>query len=202
MKSTTTLTTMAAIAFATTLAAQGAAPGGGTGGPSTGGGGAGTRAGQSMQMPRAGDRDRKHDWDRRRDQDRDRIYASDLMTAEERTQHWDKLRSMKTEEERIQYRLEQQKIMQQRAKDRGLKAPAPLSRARIAEQERDRQQERRSVYGYELMSQAELEQHRERLREAKTAQERESIRAEHHAQMEARAREQGVTLAPQAGKPK
>ncbi len=128
--------------------------------------------------------------------DRDRIYSSDLMT-DEGVQHWKQLRSLKTEQERIQYRLDHQNAMQQRAKEKGVKAPAALSRSQVAQQEKDRQQERQRIYGYDLMTQAELEQHRDRLRVAKTQQERDAIRAEHRTQMEARAREQGVTLAPQ-----
>lgn len=151
---------------------------------------------RSRDMDRDYDGDRDMDRDRRRDQDRDRIYSSDLMTQEERAQYWNQLRSLKTEQERIQYRLDHQKAMQQRAKEKGVSAPPGLSRSRIAQQENDRQQERQRIYGYDLMTQAELEQHRERLRVATTQQERDSIRAEHRTQMEARAREQGVTLAP------
>lgn len=52
----------------------------------------------------------------------------------------------------------------------------------------------RPVYGRQLMTQQELEQHRARMRAAKTEQERERIRAEHHKMMLERARERGVTL--------
>ncbi|MBK6672731.1 MAG: hypothetical protein IPG49_04345 [Proteobacteria bacterium] len=190
-------------------AAQG--QGGGGGGARQPGAGAGaqqrpgntTRGAGDQDRDRARDMDRDREYsgdrdmdrDRRRDQDRDRIYSSDLMTQEERVQHWNQLRSLKTEQERIQYRLDHQKAMQQRAKEKGVSAPPGLSRSRIAQQESDRQQERQRIYGYDLMTQTELEQHRERLRVAKTQQERDTIRAEHHTQMEARAREQGITLA-------
>ncbi len=59
----------------------------------------------------------------------------------------------------------------------------------------DREQMRdQQMYGYQLMSPAEQEAYRERLRTATTAQERERIRAEQHQQMQQRARERGVTL--------
>lgn len=200
-----TLAAAALLAFpASYAAAQGQGGGGGGQQPRVGAGSqqrpSGTTRGVGDQ-DRDGDRDmdgvRDLDRDRRRDQDRDRIYSSDLMTDEERVQHWKQLRSLKTEQERIQYRLDHQNAMQQRAKEKGVKAPAALSRSQVAQQEKDRQQERQRIYGYDLMTQAELEQHRDRLRVAKTQQERDAIRAEHRTQMEARAREQGVTLAPQ-----
>jgi hypothetical protein len=68
-------------------------------------------------------------------------------------------------------------------------------RSLATEQERERQRERADVYGYELMTQGELEQYRERVRSAKTEQEQDRIRAEHRKEMEERARERGVKLA-------
>ena len=72
-------------------------------------------------------------------------------------------------------------------------AGAP-KRSQIEDQERARQREREQIYGYSLMSQAELDQHREQLRLAKTDQQREQIRIEHQKTMQERARERGVTL--------
>ncbi|MGE0582021.1 MAG: hypothetical protein AB7P31_07840 [Steroidobacteraceae bacterium] len=201
----TTLAAAALLAFSVSYAAAQGQGGGGGGQQPRVGAGAQQRPGGTTRGVGDQDRDRDRDMDgvrdldrdRRRDQDRDRIYSSDLMTAEERAQHWNQLRSLKTEQERIQYRLDHQNAMQQRAKEKGVKASAALSRSQIAQQEKDRQQERQHIYGYDLMTQAELEQHRDRLRVAKTQQERDAIRAEHRTQMEARARDQGVTLAPQ-----
>ncbi len=51
-----------------------------------------------------------------------------------------------------------------------------------------------TVYGSQLMSREELGAYRERLRSARTAEERNRIRAEHHKQMQERARERGVRL--------
>lgn len=55
-------------------------------------------------------------------------------------------------------------------------------------------QKQEQVYGSQLMSEQERNEHRARLRAAKTAQERERIRMEHHKAMQERARERGVTL--------
>ena len=51
-----------------------------------------------------------------------------------------------------------------------------------------------TVYGSQLMSREELGAYRERLRSARNAEERNRIRAEHHKQMQERARERGVRL--------
>lgn len=53
---------------------------------------------------------------------------------------------------------------------------------------------RGTVYGWELMTPQERQQFRDRMRNTTTAQEREKIRAEHHKEMQERARERGVTL--------
>lgn len=54
------------------------------------------------------------------------------------------------------------------------------------------------IYGSQLMTQQEQMRYREQMRNAKTAQEREQIRARHHAEMQARARQRGVTLPDEA----
>lgn len=48
-----------------------------------------------------------------------------------------------------------------------------------------------------MMTAEERNEYRERMRAAKTEQEREQIRNEHHQQMQARAKERGVTLPPE-----
>jgi hypothetical protein len=76
------------------------------------------------------------------------------------------------------------------------------------ERDRDRNQEQtqtqdRFIYGSQLMTAEERTQHRAKLRAAKTWQEREQIRNEHHEQMKLRAKAKGVTLPdepPAAGK--
>ncbi len=50
------------------------------------------------------------------------------------------------------------------------------------------------IYGSQLMTNQERIEHRNKLRAAKTAEEREQVRLQHHEQMQLRAKEQGVTL--------
>lgn len=50
------------------------------------------------------------------------------------------------------------------------------------------------IYGSQLMTNQERIEHRTKLRAAKTAEEREQFRLQHHEQMQLRAKEQGVTL--------
>jgi hypothetical protein len=153
---------------------------------------------RTMDRDRTVDRDQDRDRDRDRDQDRDRdrIYAAELMSEQERTAYHDRLRALATEQERIEYRLQHQREMQARAQQRGVKAGTPPTRAQLEQQERLRQQERQQVYGYSLMSQAELERYRERMRAARNDGERAQIRAEHQREMQERARQRGVTLPP------
>ncbi|GAB5605891.1 hypothetical protein [Sideroxyarcus sp. TK5] len=60
------------------------------------------------------------------------------------------------------------------------------------DQMKDQDQER--IYGSQLMTQKERNAYRAKMRAAKTAEERERIRNEHHEQMKMRAKERGVTL--------
>lgn len=55
-------------------------------------------------------------------------------------------------------------------------------------------QQQETIYGSQLMTQKERRDYRLKIRQAKTVQEREQIRAEHHKQMQERAKERGVTL--------
>jgi len=52
----------------------------------------------------------------------------------------------------------------------------------------------RQIYGSQLMTQQERNEYRAQMHNAKTAQEREQIRKEHHERMKVRAKEKGVTL--------
>jgi hypothetical protein len=85
--------------------------------------------------------------------------------------------------------------------------PAMVSVANAADKDQDRTRDQdrvqtpdkdqiqdRQIYGSQLMTQQERSAYRNRMRNAKTAQERELIRKEHHEQMKARAKEKGVTL--------
>lgn len=58
-------------------------------------------------------------------------------------------------------------------------------------------QTQQQVYGYQLMTNDERMQMRNKMRAAKTAEEREKIQAEHHELMKIRAKEQGVSLPDQ-----
>lgn len=59
---------------------------------------------------------------------------------------------------------------------------------------RDMDQDQERIYGSQLMTPAERDEYRARLRAATTAEERDRIRAEHHEQMKSRAKERGVSL--------
>jgi len=50
------------------------------------------------------------------------------------------------------------------------------------------------IYGSQLMTQQERTEYHAKMRAAKTAQEQEQIRKEHHEQMQARAKDRGVTM--------
>ena len=60
--------------------------------------------------------------------------------------------------------------------------------------DRTKDQTKDQIYGSQLMTQQERNEYRNRIRSAKTVQEQEQIRSEHHAQMQMRAKERGVTL--------
>jgi hypothetical protein len=83
--------------------------------------------------------------------------------------------------------------------------PVLVSVANAADQDRTRDQDQlktqdkdqisdRQIYGSQLMTQEERNAYRTQMRNAKTAQEREQIRKQHHEQMKVRAKEKGVTL--------
>lgn len=69
-----------------------------------------------------------------------------------------------------------------------------MDRTRDMDQMRTMDQDREMIYGSQLMTEQERNAYRERIRMAKTNEERERIRAEHHKEMLARAKERGVTL--------
>lgn len=50
------------------------------------------------------------------------------------------------------------------------------------------------IYGAQLMTQQERLEYRDRMRAARTQEEREQFRIQHHDQMQARAKERGATL--------
>jgi len=74
----------------------------------------------------------------------------------------------------------------------GMMAMSPLVVGEEKAPQQVKQQEQ--IFGSQLMTQEERVAYRARMRAAKTQEERERIRAEHHEQMKVRAKERGVTL--------
>lgn len=56
-------------------------------------------------------------------QARERIYGSELMTQQERNEYRTRMRALKTQEEREQFRKEHHERMKERAKERGVTLP-------------------------------------------------------------------------------
>lgn len=63
-----------------------------------------------------------------------------------------------------------------------------------ADQDRIQTQDQDRIYGSQLMSERERDQYREKMRTAKSEQERQKVRAEHHERMKVRAQERGVAM--------
>ena len=140
--------------------------------------------------------DRLYQQDLRREQDRDRIYGGNLMSSAERNRYEQQLRSLPTEQERVQFRMAHQHQMQQRAEARHERLGSAPREAQIRAQEHERQQVREQIYGYSLMTPQEVARYQARMGAARSEQERQRIRSEHRTQMQQRAREQGES-APQ-----
>jgi hypothetical protein len=62
------------------------------------------------------------------------------------------------------------------------------------EQERIQAQEQEHIYGSQMMTEQERNEYRARIQAAKTNDEREQIRMEHHERMRERARAQGLSM--------
>jgi len=77
-----------------------------------------------------------------------------------------------------------------------LSMPAGVASAADQELSQDQSQteEQEPVYGSQLMTEQERAEFRTRMRTARTPEEREQIRAEHHQLMQERAKERGLTL--------
>jgi hypothetical protein len=74
---------------------------------------------------------------------------------------------------------------------------ASVTKAADEVQVQKRMETQQQVYGYQLMTNEERMEMRNKMTTAKTAEERERIQAEHHERMKIRAKEQGVTLPDQ-----
>ena len=72
----------------------------------------------------------------------------------------------------------------------------PTGSALTADQEpaQESVQKQEQIYGSQLMTQQERTEYRAKIRTAKTAEEREQIRKQHHERMKKRAADRGVTL--------
>jgi hypothetical protein len=64
----------------------------------------------------------------------------------------------------------------------------------IQQKEQAQNQDPKMMYGWDLMTVKEREEHREKMRGLKTDEERTAYRQEHHKKMQQRAKEQGVTI--------
>jgi hypothetical protein len=176
------LASMLALTFITVGAQQG-----------QGGGGSGDR---DQQMDRDYDRDmdRDRDYDRDMDQDRDRdrvqdrdrlhitdpaslrdedIYGSTMMTDEELKLYRNQLENMETVEARDHYQIKHEAKMQERAQLQGKDLVPPGQGP---------------IYGGELMTVQERNEYREQLRHMDSEEEREKFQAQHHEQMNLRAK--------------
>jgi hypothetical protein len=79
-------------------------------------------------------------------------------------------------------------------RDAGQCAFSPQSCFQPAERAAAAAQEAEAIYGRDLMTPNEIAEHRAQMQAAKTAEERERIRAEHHSRMRQRAKERGVEI--------
>ena len=68
----------------------------------------------------------------------------------------------------------------------------PAEQAPVQEKAQTKKQEQ--IYGSQLMSPKERDEYRAKMHAAKTPEEREQIRKEHHALMQKRAKAKGITL--------
>jgi len=56
-------------------------------------------------------------------QEQQQVYGWQLMTKQERAEYQEKMRNMKTMEERERFRMEHHEMMRKRAEERGMKLP-------------------------------------------------------------------------------
>ena len=83
---------------------------------------------------------------------------------------------------------------QDRTRDQDRVQTPDKDQTRDQDRLRTRDKTQDQVYGSQLMTQEERSAYRTQMRNAKTQEEREQIRKEHHEQMKTRAKEKGVTL--------
>lgn len=127
---------------------------------------------QDQDRDRIQDRDRLHVTDPASMRDAD-IYGSALMSEEELRQYRNQLMEMETVAAREQYQIRHEAKMQERAQLQGKDLVPPRQG---------------SIYGGELMTVQERNQYREQLRHMDSDEEREKFQAQHHEQMNLRAK--------------
>ena len=121
------------------------------------------------------------------------VYGEEVMTPQERQAYIDKIRAAKTPEERTKLRDEHRAEMQKRAQEKGVTLQEPQRGGKGAP--RGGRQSKMA----DLFTEQERADFHRRMKEAKTPEERDKVRADMRAQADARAKEKGVT--PRAPKP-
>lgn len=114
-----------------------------------------------------------------------RAYGQQLMTPEERDALRKQMQEAKTPEERAKIRDEHRALMQKRAAEQGIELRGGAGEPRL--------------YGSQLMTPAERQAYIDKMRSAKTPEERLKLRDEHRAEMQKRAKEKGITLSEPRG---
>lgn len=107
-----------------------------------------------------------------------------LFTPEERDQFREKMRAAQTREERAEIEKQMRVTADQRAKEKGITLPQPHTNGKGPH---------RSQPGMQLLSPGERDQFRERMRAAKTPEDRTAIRNEIRGAVEQRAKDKGLT---------
>jgi hypothetical protein len=82
-----------------------------------------TFAQQKTEQTEQKDRERAQTQAEKPQQIRERVYGSQLMTRKERAEYHARMRELKTDQERQQFRLEHHQKMQARAKEHGKSLP-------------------------------------------------------------------------------
>ncbi|MCX7893463.1 MAG: hypothetical protein N2544_14020 [Burkholderiales bacterium] len=121
---------------------------------------------------------------------------SQLFTPEERAQHREQMLSAKTPEERAKLRDDFRAQAETRAKEKGITLPAPGPRAGGPgphARHGGPGGKPGAMYG-NLLTPEERQAFREQMQAARTPEERAQVREAHHAALQARAQEKGITL--------
>ncbi len=119
------------------------------------------------------------------------IFTHQLMSEEERAAYRARMRSAKTNERFEQIRTERQVEIVARAKENG--AVLPDSQQAVAGGSGG-VGVFGTIFGPQLMTEAEQAAYRARLRGAGTQEERDKIRSEHRQQLQSRAKDKGIAL--------